>query len=226
MSDPKSLAEESSMKTLDENESSTKDALMPNDPTPQNSLESSSNKSNGLPISFNLGPNISLSIRKKAKEEETTDEEEDPSHTTPSPKPETKVTPKKLSVKQRKAKLEENIRNQNKNMKDLTKETSEAIRLSRACEKMKESKTKEDPFSIFMKEFRTRMDRMDRKQETMNEKIDTVSTRIERIESHARKQDKAYKKEFENIRAEINTNNLKLDESVTNNVIQTFQPKI
>ena len=131
-----------------------------------------------------------------------------------------------MSVKLRKAKLEENIRNRNKNMKEQAKEKSEARRLSRACEKIKEAKTKEDPFAAFMKEFRTRMDKADRKQEVMNEKIHNVSTRIERIESHAKKQDKAYKKEFEIIRVEIHANNSKLEEVVTNNVLKTFQPKI
>merc|ERR1711954_346739 len=162
----------------------------------------------------------------KETPDSTTDEEDDPAHTTPSPKPNKKVTPKKLSVKQRKAKLEENIRNRNKNLKDLAKEKSEARRISRACKKSKETKTKEDPFSIFMKEFRSRMDKMDKKQETMTEKLDTVGIRMERIESHARKQEKSNKKEFQNIRAEIAANNSKLEQTITNNLKQNFQPKI
>ena len=55
-----------------------------------------------------------------------------------------------------------------------------------------------------MKEFRERMDRVDSNQEIMNEKIDNVGTRINRTESHVRKQDKANKKEFDNLKQEIN----------------------
>merc|ERR1711954_628822 len=135
-------------------------------------------------------------------DDESSDEEVVPQHTTPSPKPIVKTTPnKKLSVKQRKAKLKENIRNCNRNLKELAKERSESRRIARSCDKTKENKKPEDPFSAFMKEFRERMDRVDSNQEIMNEKIDNVGTRIDRIESHVRKQDKANKKEFDNINA-------------------------
>merc|ERR1711954_76854 len=160
-------------------------------------------------------------------DDESSDEEVVPQHTTPSPKPIVKTTPnKKLSMKQRKAKLEENIRNQNKNLKELAKERSEARRIARTCDKTKEKKKPEDPFSAFMKEFRERMDRVDANQEIMNEKIDNVGTRIDKIESHVRKQDKANKKEFDNLKQEITNNYTKLEEVVTNNVKNTFQPRI
>merc|ERR1712081_170231 len=47
-----------------------------------------------------------------------------------------------------------------------------------------------------------------------------------RIESHVRKQDKENKKEFDNLKQEITNNYNKLEEVVTNNIKNTFQPRI
>merc|ERR1711954_588252 len=93
-------------------------------------------------------------------------------------------------------------------------------------DKTKDKKKPEDPFSAFMKEFRERMDRVDSNQEIMNEKIDNVGTRIDRKESHVRKQDKANKKEFDTLKQEITNNYARLEEVVTANVKNTFQPRI
>merc|ERR1711954_382351 len=138
------------MKNHEESESSaTNEALANDDTTSGISLKNENKKANNLPY---LGPNISLSFEQSSKEppESTSEEEDDPAHTTPSPKPATKAMSRKLSVKERKAKLEENIRNRNKNLR-LAKEKSEARRISRACDKSREPKVKEDPFSVFMK---------------------------------------------------------------------------
>merc|ERR1711954_161339 len=98
--------------------------------------ESPAIKTSALTISFTPGP-------LKDDPESTTDEEDFMEHTTPSPKPVVKKdTPKKLSVQQRKSKLEENIRNRNKNLKELAKEKAESRSISRNCEKKRESKAK------------------------------------------------------------------------------------
>merc|ERR1712115_646204 len=136
--------------------------------------------------------------------EDSTDEDLEPTHNTPSPKPKTKASQKSLTVKQKRDKIEENLKNKNRNMKNITKDQSNLRRTSRICNKSPKEK-KEDSFSTFMKEFRTRMDK---------------------IESHQRKQDKLNKKEFESIRVEMTNANKDLEKKVTDNLKNYFGPKI
>merc|ERR1711954_79006 len=78
----------------------------------------------------------------------------------------------------------------------------------------------------FLKEFCTRMDKVDRKLENQSEKIDTIGSRMDKIESHQRKQDKQNKQDFESIRAEMATANKDLEKRVTDNLKNEFGPKI
>merc|ERR1711954_303368 len=80
--------------------------------------------------------------------------------------------------------------------------------------------------STFMKEFRSRMDKVYRKLDNQNEKIDTIGARMDKIESHQRKQDKLNKKEFETIRCEMANANKDLEKKVTDNLKNEFGPKI
>merc|ERR1711954_316592 len=147
------------------------------------------------------------------------------SHNTPSPKPKTKATNKNLTVKQKRDKIEENLKNKNRNMKNITKDQSNLRRTARICNKSPKEK-KDESFSTFMKEFRSRMDKVDRKLDNQNEKIDTIGARMDKIESHQRKQDKLNKKEFESIRVKMTNANKDLEKKVTDNLKKEFGPKI
>merc|ERR1712081_37883 len=132
-------------------------------------------------------------------------EDSDISDNTPAPKPITRKSPTRLSVRQKKARIEENLKakREAKSVKENTRAQANLRKLSKSD---KSPEKKKDPFSEFMKEFRQRMDQVDSRLDNQTEKIDGISTRIDRIESHARKQEKINKKEFENIRAEMSSN--------------------
>merc|ERR1711954_380003 len=140
MSDPKSLAEESESSNWPKKHEET---LMNTDSS-EESLKISLKKMQEAPnISFNLGPNISLKIDNVSKKEEdsSSDDNVNALHSTPPPKPKVKNYSPKLSVRQRRARLEENIKQRNKNLKDITKDKAIARRQARACEKSLEKKS-------------------------------------------------------------------------------------
>merc|ERR1711954_485549 len=118
-----------------------------------------------------------------------------------------------------------NLKNKSRNMKNITREQSNLRRTSRICNKSPKEK-KDDSFSTFMKEFRSRMDKVDRKLDHQNEKIDMIGSRMDEIESHQKKQDKINKKEFETIRQEMIEANKDLERKVTENLKKDFGPKI
>merc|ERR1711954_312615 len=108
---------------------------------------------------------LRLDDNSKKKDEPSCDDDLEPLHSTPSPKPKVKQTSKNLSVKQRKEKIEENLRRKNWSMKNITKDQSNLRRTARACNKSPKKKKADDSFSAFMKEFHNRMDKIDRKLE-------------------------------------------------------------
>ena len=76
-------------------------------------------------LTFNLGAGITINL-KESQEHGLSGEETDVSDFTPTPKPIVRKSPTRLSVRQKKAKVEERIRAQReaKNVKDLSKAKS------------------------------------------------------------------------------------------------------
>merc|ERR1711954_624987 len=189
-------------------------------------IEKNPEKNDSINLSFNLGSKVTCHLKPQDKlDEDSTDDDLEPSHNTPSPKPKTKASNKSLTVIQKRDKIEENLKNKNRNMKNITKDQSNLRRTSRICNKSPKEK-KDDSFSTFMKEFRSRMDKVDRKLDHQNDKIDLIGSRMDKIESHQKKQDKMNKKEFKTIRTEMTNANKDLEKRVTDNLKNDFGPKI
>ena len=205
-------------------------------PKPNIKKPNKHDRKNARNRSTKISRSVSLTPSNARKDESEDESDFDPSHTTPSPKPDVPGSSKN-SVRARKEKFEASM--EHRDVKAITKERSKQNKTSKENSENKTTAEKDhekpepekmdvanlsenDKFTLLMEQMKKGFADMTKKFEHTNTSVDIINGRLDIIEKVNKKAEANNQKQFEDLKNEIeNTRSV-----VTEEVIAKLQPQI